>query len=595
MTPRRRRPALGHRDMGMIWQQIGFCDAGFFVAILPQLLWDVPALHWLLAALILVGIWVPCGWLSCLPFSYWGEYESVGIFDDTGSLGLPPTRTWGDSTHHHHRCLHLCLLHVDPLLTMSYSHHMVKERTAPSWVWDRIWNSFMSVADFFPLDCWILQHFDSTLGFPGEGPRWTIISANVDSFNTNMNCLQWEADVLLMQEARLAESNMIDAQRKAALSNLHVFCSQPLSKICVSSGHYRIPSGGTATCACREITKLFEAMDDASGTWSLLCSTTRVTATWHQVTPTVKVLAFNFYAIANAASERAKFERNNELLHQLFTVAAQFSDIPIVLAGDFQMEPGMYPAVQLALDHWGWADPLLQTDDHGIVTRPPTFFQHAAASDTEGQSSRDGILVNRTALTALIGMEVLQHHDRQHRPIRAVFMWDRIHQTGSVLQKAAKLNLVLIKFQRRILTTLVVLISFQDSSCGTLMNMLTNQLSLQIRNGRFLIPLLFSSYRTMEPFGRRDPVQGGACLDSRLYDSVLSRMIMVAVPLRTFCYYGPFSAHCGNSRFGFIALTVGQVTFEPFATHSIKSFADLKLPTWCLIRFSRSLYTIFLI
>ena len=232
----------------------------------------------------------------------------------------------------------------------------------------------------------------------------------------------------------------MDAQRKAALCNFHVFCSQPLQKIRASNGNYRIPSGGTASCGCREVAQLFDARDDVSGTWSLLCSTARVTATWHQVSATVKLLAFNFYAIANAASERTKFERNNELLHQIFTVAAQYGDIPIAVAGDFQMEPGMYPSVQLALDHWGWADPLLQTDEQGMVTRPATFFQHNASTEADGQSI-DGILVNRTALTALVGIEVLQHQDRQHRPVRATFIWDRIHQTGTVLQRVAKLNL----------------------------------------------------------------------------------------------------------------------------------------------------------
>ena len=170
-------------------------------------------------------------------------------------------------------------------------------------------------------------------------------------------------------------------------------------------------------------------------------STARVTATWHQVSATVKLLAFNFYAIANAASERAKFERNNELLQQIFTVAAQYGDIPIVIAGDFQMEPGMYPSVQLALDHRGWADPLLQSDEQGTIIRPATFFQHNAPTDADGQSSIDGILVNRSALTALVGMEVLHHPDRQHRPVRATFAWDRIQQTGTVLQRAAKLNI----------------------------------------------------------------------------------------------------------------------------------------------------------
>ena len=281
---------------------------------------------------------------------------------------------------------------------------------------------------------WSSTIFDATLGFPGEGPRWSIISANIDSFATNVNCLQWDADAFMLQEARIAESNMAEAQRKAALCNFGLFCSQPLQKLKASNGTFRIPSGGTATCAHKELTQLFDVKSDLSGTWAILCATTRVTATWHQVNPTVKVLAFNFYAVANAASERAKFERNNELLDQILLV------LPVLIAGDFQMEPGMYPAVQLALDHWGWADPLLQTNEVGEVFRPHTFFQQAATVDGEGQSSIDGILMNRTALAALVRIEVLDHRDRQHRPVQATFAWDRIQQAGTILQKFAMLD-----------------------------------------------------------------------------------------------------------------------------------------------------------
>ena len=97
------------------------------------------------------------------------------------------------------------------------------------------------------------------------------------------------------------------------------------------------------------MTQLFEDKSDLSGCWATLRSSARVTATWHQVSSSVKLLAFNFYAIANAASERAKLERNNELINQIFTIAAQFGDIPILIAGDFQMEPGMYPSVLLGM------------------------------------------------------------------------------------------------------------------------------------------------------------------------------------------------------------------------------------------------------
>lgn len=63
-----------------------------------------------------------------------------------------------------------------------------------------------------------------------------------------------------------------------------------------------------------------------------------------------------------------------------------------------------------------------------------------------GQSSIDGILVNRTALTALLGIEVLNHQDRQHRPVKATFCWDRIQQVGTVLQRVANLNLDQVQY-----------------------------------------------------------------------------------------------------------------------------------------------------
>lgn len=80
-----------------------------------------------------------------------------------------------------------------------------------------LWSWSLEIAcECFGLFVWITGLFDCTLGFPGEGPRWSIISANVDSFATNFNCLQWDADVFMLQEARIADSNhLVESQRKA--------------------------------------------------------------------------------------------------------------------------------------------------------------------------------------------------------------------------------------------------------------------------------------------------------------------------------------------------------------------------------------------
>ena len=485
-------------------------------------------LHCCWVVMILAGLWDFTHGLSCRGFSFRGMNETDAYTCDTLCYSLTHVGpTLGDDCFDCGTRMHWKLLHGEPARMKSCSHLRVNERTSQFWTGERIQNVFMNVDIFAADEPRRSLLFDRTLGFPGEGPKWAIISANIDSFSTNANCLHWQADAFLLQEARIADSNMIDAQRKAALCNFHVFCSQPLQKVRASNGNYRIPSGGTATCANREVAQLFDAKDDVSGVWPLLCSTARVTATWHQVSETVKLLAFNFYAIANAASERAKFERNNELLHQIFTVAAQYGDIPIVLAGDFQMEPGMYPSVQLALDHWGWADPLLQADEHGLITRPATFFQHNAATDADGQSSIDGVLVNRTALTALLGMEVLLHQDRQHRPVCATFAWDRIQQKGTVLQRAAKLNLEHLAKSDP-----------DDPACQV--SALGEQLwkgyegeftSTDTADAKWKVynDTLSSCCFSMGLSGRMDHVFGGASQSSRLFSDAQFKMTMVAV------------------------------------------------------------------
>ena len=111
---------------------------------------------------------------------------------------------------------------------------MVKKRASRPWKFAGIPNAFLwamfptmlwvrSTLEFFPTDgtdpgilnefvdkiVWVIYGFDMTLGFPGEGPKWSVISANVDSFATNFNCLQWDADVFMIQEARAADSNLV--------------------------------------------------------------------------------------------------------------------------------------------------------------------------------------------------------------------------------------------------------------------------------------------------------------------------------------------------------------------------------------------------
>ena len=59
--------------------------------------------------------------------------------------------------------------------------------------------------------------FDATLGYPGEGPQtWTCTIANIDSIITHPHCLEWKDDALILQETRVAKSNVQKVNTLAA-------------------------------------------------------------------------------------------------------------------------------------------------------------------------------------------------------------------------------------------------------------------------------------------------------------------------------------------------------------------------------------------
>lgn len=46
--------------------------------------------------------------------------------------------------------------------------------------------------------------FDATLGFPGEGPQWSIAAANVGSWLANTDLAHWSQAAVALQEVRLS-------------------------------------------------------------------------------------------------------------------------------------------------------------------------------------------------------------------------------------------------------------------------------------------------------------------------------------------------------------------------------------------------------
>lgn len=134
-------------------------------------------------------------------------------------------------------------------------------------------------------------------------------------------------------------------------------------------------------------------------------------------------------------------ESNDALFANILLIASQFGDIPVILAGDFQLFPLSYPSIAHAVHFEGWVDPLVSADSEGKLHRPLTFsLDGTFTGEGEGCSSIDGILLNRVALTALQTIEVLGLQGTQHRPVRATFFWEPIHQVGEIHVKFAALD-----------------------------------------------------------------------------------------------------------------------------------------------------------
>ena len=293
--------------------------------------------------------------------------------------------------------------------------------------------SFLSIRDLFD--------FDHTCGFPGEGPFWSCLSANVNSVNSHPHCLDWTDDLVCLQEARLSTTNIGPHRTQLLHKGRDFFYAKLLQPVRQKNGIKHIPHGGTACIAPKDLCKNFTCQDDATSLWKDIAGTTRASAVWVQILPRLKVLVFSFYgqATMNGISSH---DINNLFLEKLFTIASQFGEIPVLICGDFQDDPDTFPSVQHAKNFDGWSDPISGVNDDGTPTRPITYSRDSNFdTPVDNYSTIDGILMNRVAASALSSVEVLHAEARQHAPIRATFKWDRVFQKGFTLLKPAALDI----------------------------------------------------------------------------------------------------------------------------------------------------------
>lgn len=294
---------------------------------------------------------------------------------------------------------------------------------------------------FFSL---VYRNFDSTLGYPGEGPgtepknqQWKCISANIDSIQSNIDFLNWDHDICFLQETRLSNLNFDTNLKTVKKCGKHIFPGGLLKEKADKNGTFKTPHGGCAILAPQATTRAFESKDDATGLWDSLHRTTRVSAVWHQISKNTRVLCVSFYG-HSGVNDNNNLEVNDHLIDNILTVCSQFGDIPIIFSGDFQADPDQYHSISCAKHTGVWFDPLVSCDADGSTHRPITFSRNSDfINPQEYFSSIDAMLVNSIALAALKQMRVCHEHCRPHAPIEATFEWSRLCQTGYILRKPA--------------------------------------------------------------------------------------------------------------------------------------------------------------
>lgn len=293
--------------------------------------------------------------------------------------------------------------------------------------------------------------FDALKGFPGEGPlpqqtpkksaSWSLATANIGSLKTSSFWKSNEDTVYCLQETRVGRNNIRTSQKQVQATNRTLFCGELLSGIIRSDGRHITMHGGTAIIAADSIARAFDPQEDSTKLFAEVLKTKRANACWVQVSARVRALVFSVYAKTGASASPEILESNNSLLDKILLIAAQFGDIPIILAGDLQLNPLSYPSIAHAVHFEGWADPLASVDAEGRLFRPLTFsLDGTFTGEGEGCSSIDAVILNRVAFAALHSIEVVALSGLQHRPIRALFNWEPIHQIGEVHAKFAALD-----------------------------------------------------------------------------------------------------------------------------------------------------------
>ncbi len=259
------------------------------------------------------------------------------------------------------------------------------------------------------------------LGGGADRERGTtvIISGNIHALGPRVGEISnWEADVLLLQETKLAAHAIKDASavaRDAGWTLIHGRPCSPGTRTTHRDGP-RVPtkmteanSGGVAAMVRkprRDLALEFtqdEAALHATGRWTKVCTTI---GQGRGILTTATI-----YGISGANSSPKAMKHNEILLSQAISLLIKAGDQPYIIMGDINVEPEASPAVSAAVDSGLLVDvghlfaSKTGIDEQGLAVKcpEPTFDKKGPMPGMEGTgvSRIDVALANPAAVSAI--------------------------------------------------------------------------------------------------------------------------------------------------------------------------------------------------
>ncbi len=255
--------------------------------------------------------------------------------------------------------------------------------------------------------------------FGTDSEKTSIISANIRALSPRLaEIVEWEADILLLQETKLAAHSIKDAAEVAKAANWTLVHEHPckVSKK-TKKGHHshantaatEANSGGVAAMIKAPRKDLGLPLTDEE-------AELHATGRWTRATTSLRggkraLTTATYYGISGSNSCQRKSKRNEMLIAQAIDLLIKAGDQPYILMGDFNVEPSQSAAIMAAVDMGLMFDlghmfaEKVERDEQGEAVKcpEPTFDRNGPAPGMQGSgvSRIDLAFANPAAVSSI--------------------------------------------------------------------------------------------------------------------------------------------------------------------------------------------------